>query len=92
MATPVRRLHLPRHPADVNVYAWLVLATRPARTTRATTSQDAMNRPHDRTCRPALHLPVLAQLTMRLLHDGIPLTLLLDLSEPGAARTPLHCC
>ncbi len=87
MATPVRRLHPPRQPADVNVYAWLVLARRPARTTRATTSEDAMNHSHDRTCRPALHLPVLAQLTMRLLHDGIPLTLLLDLSEPGGPNS-----
>jgi len=65
----------------------LVLATRPARTTRATTSQDAMNRPHDRTCRPALHLPVLAQLTTQLLHERIPLTLLLDLSEPGGPNS-----
>jgi hypothetical protein len=46
-----------------------------------------MNQRHDRTCRPALHLPVLAQLTMRLLHDGIPLTLLLDLSEPGGPNS-----
>jgi len=65
----------------------LVLATRPARTTRATTSQDAMNRTDYRTCRPALHLPVLAQLTMRLLHERIPLTLLLDLSEPGGPNS-----
>ncbi len=50
-------------------------------------SEVAMNQPHDRTCRPALHLPVLAQLTMRLLHDGIPLTLLLDLSEPGGPNS-----
>ncbi len=42
-----------------------------------------MNQPHDRTCRPALHLPVLVQLTIRLLHERIPLTLLLDLIEPG---------
>ena len=48
-----------------------------------------MNRPHDRTCRPALHLPVLAQLTMRLLHERIPLTLLLDLIEPGPNSTVL---
>ncbi len=46
-----------------------------------------MNQPHDRTCRPALHLPVLAQLTMRLLHERIPLTLLLDLSEPGGPNS-----
>jgi len=46
-----------------------------------------MNHPHDRTCRPALHLPVLAQLTMWLLHERIPLTLLLDLSEPGGPNS-----
>jgi len=50
-------------------------------------SEDAMNQPHDRTCRPALHLPALAQLTMRLLHERIPLTLLLDLSEPGGPNS-----
>jgi len=50
-------------------------------------SKDAMNQPHDRTCRPALHLPALAQLTMRLLHERIPLTLLLDLSEPGGPNS-----
>ena len=48
-----------------------------------------MNQPHHRTCQPALHLPVLAQLTMQLLHDGIPLTLLLDLTEPGPNSTVL---
>jgi len=48
-----------------------------------------MNRTDYRTCRPALHLPVLAQLTMRLLHERIPLTLLLDLGEPGPNSTVL---
>jgi len=46
-----------------------------------------MNQRHDRTCRPVLHLPVLAQLSMRLLHERIPLTLLLDLSEPGGPNS-----
>jgi len=46
-----------------------------------------MNRTDYRTCRPALHLPVLAQLTMRLLNERIPLTLLLDLSEPGGPNS-----
>ncbi len=46
-----------------------------------------MNRTDYRTCRPALHLPALAQLTMRLLHERIPLTLLLDLSEPGGPNS-----
>ena len=46
-----------------------------------------MNHPHDRTYRQALHSPVLAQLTMRLLHDGIPLTLMLDLTEPGGPNS-----
>ncbi len=48
-----------------------------------------MNRTDYRTCRPALHLPALAQLTMRLLHERIPLTLLLDLIEPGPNSTVL---
>jgi len=48
-------------------------------------SEDAMNR--DRPCRPALHLPPLAQLTTRLLHERIPLTLLLDLTEPGGPNS-----
>jgi len=48
-----------------------------------------MNQPHDRTYRPAPHLPALAQLTMRLLHERIPLTLLLDLIEPGPNSTVL---
>ncbi len=30
-----------------------------------------MNQPHDRTFRPALHLPALAQLTTRLLHAAV---------------------
>jgi hypothetical protein len=50
-------------------------------------SKDAMKQPHDRTCRPTLHLPVLAQLTAQLLHERIPLTLLLDLSEPGGPNS-----
>ncbi len=48
-----------------------------------------MNRTDYRTCRLALHLPALAQLTMRLLHERIPLTLLLDLIEPGPNSTVL---
>ncbi len=48
-----------------------------------------MNRTDYWTCRPALHLPALAQLTMRLLHERIPLTLLLDLIEPGPNSTVL---
>jgi len=48
-----------------------------------------LNRTDYRTCRPALHLPALAQLTMRLLHERIPLTLLLDLIEPGPNSTVL---
>jgi len=48
-----------------------------------------LNRTDYWTCRPALHLPALAQLTMRLLHERIPLTLLLDLIEPGPNSTVL---
>ena len=48
-----------------------------------------MNRTDYWTCRPALHLPALAQLTMRLLHERIPRTLLLDLIEPGPNSTVL---
>ncbi len=67
--------------------AWSAPASTSSPHYRATTSQDAMNRTDYRTCRPALHLPVLAQLTMRLLHERIPLTLLLDLSEPGGPNS-----
>lgn len=51
------------------------------------TSGDAMDQPIEQTCEPKLHLPMLEQLTTCCLHDGLPMTLLLDLSEPGGPNS-----
>lgn len=46
-----------------------------------------MIRPDDQTSRPLLHLPVLVQLTTKLLRAGVPLSLLLDLTEPNGPNS-----
>jgi len=50
-----------------------------------------MDRPYEQTSRPKLHLPMLEQLTTCCLHDGLPLTLLLDLSEPSGPNSTALC-